>query len=83
MSDDVASGGLARKPPSAKNVRAMLLEIGAPEISEGDFARLYKGRMVEVLGLVALNVVGRNRVASARTAIQQYAKRTIYYLRTD
>ena len=76
-------GGLMQKTSSMNDVRASLQENGAPEISEEDFARLYKGRMVEVLDLVARNVVGRNHVASARTAIQQYVRhiqvgRTLY-----
>ncbi|KAI1796042.1 hypothetical protein LXA43DRAFT_988074 [Ganoderma leucocontextum] len=70
--DDAANGGSVRKASPTEEIRASLRDMGAPEISEEDFARLYKGRMLEVLDIVSCNVVGRNRVASARTAIQQF-----------
>ncbi|KAI0722306.1 hypothetical protein C8T65DRAFT_565055, partial [Cerioporus squamosus] len=48
-----------------------LRAVNAPSISDSDFARLYKGKLAEVIDLVAHSVVGRGEATAARAMIQQ------------
>ena len=54
-------------------VREALRAVNAPNISENDFARLYKGKLAEIIDLVAHGVVGRSEANTARAAIQRWA----------
>ncbi|TBU46381.1 hypothetical protein BD309DRAFT_858167 [Dichomitus squalens] len=48
-----------------------LRQIDAPEISIEEIGRLYKGRMADVLDVIARHISGRKGAAVARSAIQQ------------
>ncbi|KAI0758220.1 hypothetical protein C8Q74DRAFT_1303806 [Fomes fomentarius] len=50
---------------------AALRALHAPELSKEDFARLYKGKLAQIIDLVAENIVGRSETTAARALIQQ------------
>ncbi|RPD66811.1 hypothetical protein L226DRAFT_608103 [Lentinus tigrinus ALCF2SS1-7] len=56
---------------SASNVQEAFRALNAPNVSNSDFSRLYKGKLAEILKLVAHSVVGRNEANIARDTIQR------------
>lgn len=55
----------------ASDVHAALLALGAPLISQEEFARLYKGPFAEVLQFMSQHIKGRQAVARDRYLIHQ------------
>ena len=48
-----------------------LRAVNAPDISESDFLRLYKGKLADIIDVVAQSVVGRREANIARATIQR------------
>ena len=48
-----------------------LRAVNVPDISESDFSRLYKGKLANIIDLVAQSVVGRREANIARATIQR------------
>lgn len=67
---------IAETPSNANNVREALISLGAPNISNDEFARLYRGRLASALLFISRHVKGREEVAKAREMIQRYVGRT-------
>ncbi|TBU22291.1 hypothetical protein BD311DRAFT_770641 [Dichomitus squalens] len=76
MAPEIASnknttGGSARNSTTQEDIMTSLRQIDAPEISIEEIGRLYKGRMADVLDVIARHISGRKGAAVARSAIQQ------------
>ncbi|KAI0722585.1 hypothetical protein C8Q76DRAFT_691322 [Earliella scabrosa] len=64
--------GRIRSRTASSSPHEALNLIQAPLISNEDFTRLYKGRLAEIVDLVAQHVVGRSEANAARALIQHH-----------
>ena len=69
---------MTEKPPQhsrghrdSSTVHAALELLGAPRLEAGEFARLYRGSLADVLFFVTEHMQGRRQVALARAEIHQ------------
>ncbi|KAI0754287.1 hypothetical protein C8Q80DRAFT_358833 [Daedaleopsis nitida] len=54
-----------------QSLKMILKDIHAPDMSNEDLVRLYKGTLAEIIDFVAHSVVGRSKATAARAIIQQ------------
>ena len=62
---------MSEVPSTEQDTICALRKIYANELSDEDFARLYKGKLAEIIAFVAQSLRGRTEAASARNVIQE------------